>query len=266
MANWKNLSNLGNVVDRRGIGGGVGIIGILLAVGLTYLTGGDVLSTLFQLGINEVQHGQLTTEERAQFEGFDEYEEFSALVLGSVDQYWSDQNVTYSPPTLVLFRGQTTSACGGASSYSGPHYCPIDQTIYLDETFFDQLTSRYGARGGDVAEAYVIAHEVGHHVQNLNNQLGNRQTNEQSVNVELTADCYAGLWAGSIADQNIFEPNEIIEAIDAAGAVGDDNIQQRSSGTIMPESWTHGSSEQRKTAFLTGYENPNNANVCETIN
>lgn len=170
---------------------------------MTYLSGGDVLSTLFQVGSSELQNS-ISQSDQSLYEGFDEYEEFSALVLGSLDDYWQNQNFTYTPPTLILFRGHTTSACGGASSLSGPHYCPIDQSIYLDETFFDKLTTQYGARGGDVAEAYVIAHEVGHHVKNLNNQLESRSTNSESIAVELTADCYAGAWAGSIANQDVW--------------------------------------------------------------
>jgi predicted metalloprotease len=264
MANWNKLSGLGKVVDRRGTsGGGLGIIGIILVLGLTYLTGGDVITTALNLGTQELSQNNLTEQQRAQFEGFDEYEEFSSLVLGSLDQYWEKQLPSeYIPPTLVLFRNQTQSSCGGASSVTGPHYCPLDETIYLDETFFMQLTDRYGARGGDVAEAYVIAHEVGHHVQNLQGLLNGRRDNDASIAVELNADCYAGAWAGSIADDNVFGPGEIIEALDAAAAIGDDNIQQRTTGIIQPESWTHGSSDQRRSAFTLGYQNPENPGVC----
>jgi uncharacterized protein len=167
----------------------------------------------------------------------------------------------------------TTSACGNASSAVGPHYCPLDRTIYLDETFFDELTRRFGAEGGDVAEAYVIAHEVAHHAQNelgIMDQVNKAaQSNEESANdlsvgIELQADCFAGLWANSIKDLGVFMPGEIKEALDAAAAVGDDRIQERVTGHINPESWTHGSSEQRVTWFNRGFETGNLAN-CNTL-
>jgi uncharacterized protein len=263
MANWQKITSRGKVDDRRGVsGGGIGIIGVIAVLGLTYLTGGDVLSTLLQLGTQELARPQLTDEQLAEFAGLDAYEEFSATVLGSIDDYWQTQLPAYVEPQLVLFRGRTSSACGGASSLSGPHYCPVDNTIYLDETFFEELTNRFGARGGDVAQAYVIAHEVGHHVQNISGGLSANRSNTESIETELTADCYAGAWAGSIADDGVFAEGEIIEALDAASAVGDDNIQSRTSGTVRPESWTHGSSEQRKTAFTLGYQNPDNPNIC----
>ena len=171
MAKWNKLPNRGNVQDRRGIsGGGLGIVGVIAILGLTYLTGGDVLNTALQLGTQELSQNNLTEEQLAEFEGVDEYEEFASIVLGSLDEYWQSQYGNYSPATLVLFRNQTNSACGGAQSVIGPHYCPLDETIYLDETFFEQLKSRFGARGGDVAEAYVIAHEVGHVLANHSNE------------------------------------------------------------------------------------------------
>jgi len=135
----------------------------------------------------------------------------------------------------------------------GPHYCPLDSVIYLDETFFGELQSRLGAAGGDVAEAYVIAHEVGHHVQNELNLLDASRSNAASVEVELQADCFAGLWLGSLKSEGVLEEGETREALDAASTVGDDNIQKRTEGEIQPESWTHGSSEQRKNAFTAGY-------------
>jgi len=266
MANWNKFNRRGNVSDRRGISGGsIGIVGAILVLGLTYLTGGDVLNTAINLGADQLQQPNITEDERLAFEGLDEYEEFTGLVLGSIDNYWQLQLPNYAPPTLVLFRNSTQSSCGGASSLSGPHYCPIDNTIYLDETFFNDLEAKFGARGGDVAEAYVIAHEVGHHVQNIQNNLGTSRSNSESIEVELTADCYAGLWAGSIADLGVFEDGEITEAVDAAAAVGDDNIQKRTQGTVHPESWTHGSSEQRKRAFTLGYQNSNNPNICQQM-
>ena len=153
--------------------------------------------------------------------------------------------------------------CGTATSQVGPHYCPVDQTIYLDETFFEELTNRFGAKGGDVAEAYVIAHEVGHHAQNelqimadiqAKQQSDPEAANDLSVKLELQADCFAGLWANSIKDADVFSQGEIIEAIDAAAAVGDDRIQEKVTGYVNPESWTHGSSEQRMNWFNKGFD------------
>jgi predicted metalloprotease len=145
----------------------------------------------------------------------------------------------------------------------GPHYCPLDKTIYLDETFFEELKNRFGAEGGDVAEAYVIAHEVGHHAQNelgimsqvqKAQQSSGNDANALSIKLELQADCFAGLWANSIKDQGVFEKGEIHEAMDAAAAVGDDRIQEKVIGYQNPESWTHGSSKERVEAFNKGYE------------
>ena len=267
MANWNKLGTRGRVRDMRGISGGTaaggGIVGLILLVGVTYFSGGDPLAAVLenpevaQSALQQVTGSQssgLTDAEAQQFAGEDSYEVFVSTVLGSTNEYWRTQLGNYREPTLVLFRGSTRSGCGGAVSYTGPHYCPADNTIYLDETFFEELETKLGARGGDVAEAYVIAHEVGHHVQNITGQLGGRRTNEASVAVELTADCYAGLWANSIRDQGVFEPGEIAEAQNAAEAVGDDSIQKRTSGVVQPESWTHGSSEQRLAAFNLGYE------------
>ncbi len=260
MANWGNLNNRGNVEDRRGfgpgaIGGGLGAVGLIVGIIFTVLNGGDVTDVLTQIDPSQLQTQQYNAQD---FEGADSYEVFASTVLGSNNEMWTKvfaaNNQTYQEPTLVLFRQATQSGCGTATSRVGPHYCPRDQTIYLDETFFNELTTRFGAQGGDVAEAYVIAHEVGHHVQRQLNLLDSIDTNEKSVAAELQADCFAGLWAHSIKDLNVFEPGEIVEAIDAAAAVGDDRIQEKVTGSVNPESWTHGSSEQRKNAFNRGYE------------
>lgn len=259
MADWKKITQRGNVSDRRGsplaIGGGIGVAGVGLMLLFTYLSGGDVLGTF----LNIASQDALTPNQQdvAQFEGQDPYEEFITTVLGSADQYWtnelSTQGITYTPPELVLFRDSTQSACGGASAMVGPHYCPLDSVIYLDERFFTELQSRLGAEGGDVAEAYVIAHEVGHHVQNKLKLLNASDSNATSVALELQADCFAGLWLGSLKDEDVLEEGEVREALDAASTVGDDNIQKRTGGEVQPESWTHGSSEQRVAAFNSGY-------------
>lgn len=265
MAYWDKLTSRGNVEDRRGqaaaIGGGLGVVGIVASLLYSFISGTpiDVGQILTQLQGAQSSQQSLTPSD---FEGADNYEVFASTVLGSTTDVWTavfkQDNKTYVEPRLVLFRSATTSACGVATSDVGPHYCPADQTIYIDETFFVELQQRFKAQGGDVAEAYVIAHEVGHHVQNqlsIMNQVQQQgNTNESSVKLELQADCFAGVWAYSVADQGVFQPGEINEAIDAAAAVGDDRIQQSVQGQISPETWTHGSSEQRVQWFNTGFE------------
>lgn len=269
MALWQKIGSRGNVVDRRGagpmIGGGLGIGGVVLLLLLNVLGGGDVTDVLPDLA-NSIVATQKNYD-AADFAGEDSYEVFASTVLGSNNDIWeayfAQNNLNYEEPSLVLFRGSTNSACGSAVSQIGPHYCPNDSTIYLDETFFEEMKTRLGARGGDVAEAYVIAHEVGHHVQSelglLNS--GERRSNEESIQLELQADCFAGLWAYSIKNLGVFEPGEIEEAIDAARSVGDDRIQEASTGRVNPESWTHGSSAQRIAAFNKGYES-GDASLC----
>jgi uncharacterized protein len=285
MARWDRLRSRGNVEDRRGMGGpmvaagGVGGIGILVLLLMTFLGGGGV--DLDQV-LGQLQGGQAPPQggvQAEEFQGEDDYEVFAATVLGSADDTWrsifSANGLEYAEPRLVLFRGQTQSGCGGANSATGPHYCPLDRTIYLDETFFDELVRRFGAEGGDVAEAYVIAHEVGHHVQNelgileqvqqLQRSAGSQaEANELSVRLELQADCFAGIWAHSIRDLGVFLPGEIQEAIDAAETVGDDRIQQTTQGRITPENWTHGSSEQRVEWFTIGFET-GDPSRCDTF-
>lgn len=269
MARWDRLSSRGNVEDRRGVSsgavlGGAGGLGIVGAILMMLLGGGDLGDVLNQLVVPQAP----AQVDASEFEGEDDYEVFASTVLGSTDELWgavfAASNRTYNEPRLVLYRGYTDSACGGANSATGPHYCPPDETIYLDETFFDELTSRLGARGGDVAEAYVIAHEVGHHVQNELGLLSEVQqtmqsssqdeANELSIKLELQADCFAGVWAYSVRDADVFLPGEINEAMDAAATVGDDRIQQTTTGRITPENWTHGSAEQRVSWFTKGFE------------
>ncbi|MGN9837385.1 KPN_02809 family neutral zinc metallopeptidase [Nonomuraea sp. H19] len=176
-------------------------------------------------------------------------------VVNSIQDYWKREISEYRPSKTVLYSGSLRTGCGAASSAVGPFYCPGDQRVYLDLSFFDQLHSEFGAKGGPFAQAYVIAHEYGHHVQDL---LGYLQSGS-SVPVELQADCYAGVWARNAVTTGFYERpftnEEISEALDAAAAVGDDRIQQRTGGRIDPESFTHGSSEQRVAAFQQGYKN-----------
>jgi predicted metalloprotease len=276
MANWGKILGRGKVDDRRSmapVAGGVGVTGLALYLLVTFLSGGevnvsDVLTQLESVPVPQQQNA--TTDE---FTGDDSYQVFASTVLGSNNEMWHalfrETQKTYVEPTLVLFRTATASACGSATSSIGPHYCPLDSTIYLDETFFDELTSRFGAKGGDVAEAYVIAHEVAHHAQNQLGIMDKMQQvghdNESSIRLELQADCFAGLWANSIKDLEVFLPGEIHEAMDAAAAVGDDRIQEKVSGQINSESWTHGSSTQRVAWFNKGYESGNLA-ACDAFN
>ena len=283
MARWDRIRHRGNVEDRRGLGGGtvavggLGAIGLLIYVVLSLLGGGGdgLEQVITQLQPPPSQPGVQPEE----FAGEDDYEVFAATVLGSNDAMWEAifiaNDLIYEPPRLVLFRDRTESACGGATSAIGPHYCPLDRTVYLDETFFDELTRRFGAEGGDVAEAYVIAHEVAHHVQNLLGIMeqvqaaqraasSQEEANGYSVALELQADCFAGVWANSIKDLGVFGPGEIREAIDAAAAVGDDRIQEAMQGSVNPESWTHGSAEQRVRWFTTGWET-GDPSGCDTF-
>jgi predicted metalloprotease len=258
--------------------GGLGGIGVIIVLLVTLLGGGSGLDQI--LGqLEDVQAPQQPGVQPQEFQGQDDYEVFASTVLGSTDETWGaifeSSGLTYALPTLVLFRDGTSSACGGASSAVGPHYCPLDETIYIDETFFDELVSRFGAEGGDVAEAYVIAHEVGHHVQNrlgvmeevrrAQQSVGSQtEANELSVRLELQADCFAGIWANSLRDAGIFLPGEMQEALDAAAAVGDDRIQQAVQGQVSPERWTHGSSAQRVEWFTIGFDS-GDPTACDTF-
>jgi predicted metalloprotease len=268
MADWSSITGRGDVEDRRGtmpalsFAGGGGLVVLLLTLGLNFLglnvsqsTVEDILST-----VQSLQAGQVAIQDQpVEYRGDDAYEVFASKVLASTNEVWSGvftrNQLAYNTPKLVLFRQATQSGCGIATSQVGPHYCPDDATIYLDETFFDELRTRYGADTGDVAQAYVIAHEVGHHVQR---QLGvfdsqTAQSKQDSIAVELQADCYAGVWAYSQTKAGVLSASDISQALSAAAAVGDDRIQKVETGFVNPETWTHGSSEQRVRAFTTGH-------------
>jgi len=270
MALWDKLGGGGNIEDRRGMGAsffglGGGIAATVIALVLGYFGISADPALVEQLLSVSGLATQSESSQSAEFKGVDSYETFASNVIGSTDRFWTaalNGQAAYTKPRLVLFRDATQSDCGAATSDVGPHYCPVDQTIYLDETFFDVLTERYGGSKGDVAQAYVMAHEVGHHVQKVTGTMEKVQSdpryqqtgsNSLSVRLELQADCYAGLWAHSIKGAGVFESDqEIKEAIDAASAVGDDRIQS-TTGSVNPETWTHGSSEQRVEAFNRGW-------------
>ena len=274
MALRDKINQRWRVDDRRGmpmIGwGGIGLVGIVVVLAIGYFWGPEQAIQVRQdLQQNSPMVQQQTTN-TWEYEGEDEYEVFASTVLGSLNGLWKwefqKSDTIYQEPTLVLFRWGTQSACGWAVSQVGPHYCPLDSTIYLDETFFKELTQRFGAEGWDLAQAYVIGHEVGHHVQKLlsiTNQT-RRWDNESSIKLELQADCLAGIWMGKINQEGILEQNDLYQALDAAQAVGDDNIQKKTSWTTQPESRTHGSSAQRKERLMKGY-NTQSFEACNTF-
>lgn len=203
--------------------------------------------------------------------------QFVAKVLGSTEDVWTEifaaGGKRYKPTPLVLFSGATGSACGTASSATGPFYCPVDGKVYIDLAFYRELRDRFGAPG-DFAQAYVIAHEVGHHIQDLvgvlpefnrqRQQMSKAEANEMSVRVELQADCYAGIWANRTDKQGMLDPGDIDEALNAATQIGDDAIQKRSQGYVVPDSFTHGTSAQRSAWFNRGYKT-GRMDQCDTF-
>jgi predicted metalloprotease len=248
------------------LGGGGGIIGIIVLVAFLLLGGGSGgLGDLGALEGQQVGPGQASQEiqnECRSGEDANTREDCRIVgVVNSVQTYWNKTLRNYESARTRFFDGTIQTGCGAASAAVGPFYCPRDRYVYIDLGFFDQLQSQLGARGGPLAEAYVLAHEYGHHVQNLTGVLDSagRDTGPQGgqVRVELQADCYAGLWVGNALDTGYIEDltrQEVADALDAAAAVGDDRIQERAQGRVTPESWTHGSSEQRRTWFIRGIE------------
>ncbi len=264
---WKGRRESSNVEDRRGmspggkgmVGGGIGTIAIVLVV---LLLGGDPTSIL-----QNVQLGDQTTNTNYTETAEDkELAQFVGVVLAETESVWhaifKEAGSTYREPKLVLFSGKVESACGVAGASTGPFYCPGDEKLYIDLSFFNELQKRFKAPG-DFAMAYVVAHEVGHHIQkltgvmdkmnDLRSRLSQEEYNEYSVRVELQADFYAGIWAHYTEQQNLLESGDLEEALTAASAVGDDNIQKQAQGYVVPESFTHGTSAQRKKWFYKGF-------------
>jgi predicted metalloprotease len=208
----------------------------------------------------------------------DEMTQFVATVLAETEDVWNgimkSQGFDYPEPTLVLFSGAVASACGNASSASGPFYCPGDQKVYIDLTFFDELAQRFKA-SGDFAQAYVLAHEVGHHVQNLigvlpefnrmRRSMSQSEQNQMSIRVELQADCFAGIWGHYTAQKGLLERGDLEEALNAAEQIGDDTLQRRTQGYVVPESFNHGTSAQRQKWFARGFET-GRLDACDTFN
>jgi predicted metalloprotease len=271
---WQGRRESSNMEDRRSISGGKiaiggGAIGIIILL-INMFMGGD--SSQLLNGIQEQLQQQATQNESAGKPLSAEDEamgKFVAVVQADTEEVWAkifqENGMTYKQPKLVLFRNAVETACGGASSASGPFYCPEDQKVYMDLVFFEELKNRFGAEGGDFAIAYVIAHEIGHHVQTLlgtsskvrelQQGMSKKEANKLSVALELQADFYAGLWTHYSEKQNaMLEEGDIEEALSAANAVGDDAIQSKTQGQIVPDSFTHGTSEQRKYWFNLGFK------------
>ncbi len=268
---WQGRKGSSNIEDRRGSGGGgrrVGTrfgLGTLVIIILAVLFGQNPLQVLQQVQ----QPGVSESVPAGQVQGNDELGQFVSVVLQDTEDCWNDIfrqefNADYREPTLVLFNGQTRSGCGYASSATGPFYCPADEKIYIDLSFYNDLKNRFGAPG-DFAMAYVVAHEVAHHVQNLlditdkvdamRGRVSKTQYNDLSVRLELQADFFAGVWAHhGQKTKRFLEEGDLEEALRAANAIGDDRLQMQSQGYVVPESFTHGTSAQRMRWFKKGFD------------
>jgi predicted metalloprotease len=275
---WRTGRQSTNVEDRRGMGmggmGGMGLGGLVLVVIVSLLFGKNPLELLSQMpeATTSTQSGTPPPPTEAT--------QLASVVLGSTEDVWGtvfqQAGAQYRAPHLVLFSQAVASACGRASAAVGPFYCPNDEKVYLDTSFFDEMQARLGG-GGDFAQAYVIAHEVGHHVQTLTGvteqvdamrQRGASMEGDNglSVRMELQADCYAGVWA-NLAQQQYqwLESGDVEEALNTASAIGDDRLQQQTQGMVVPDSFTHGTSAQRVRWFRAGFESGNTDN-CDTFN
>jgi uncharacterized protein len=257
------------------LGGGGGLIAIVVLLAFLFLGGGGGLGDLGSLAGQTVGPGtspnDLSDECQTGADANAREDCRIVAVINSVQTYWNGALRGYEPTKTRFFEGGIQTGCGPASSATGPFYCPNDRYVYIDLGFFDQLQSQLGARGGPLADAYILAHEYGHHVQNLTGVLSSadRDTGPQGgqVRVELQADCFAGLWVGHALDTGFVEDltrQDVADALDAAAAVGDDRIQERTQGRVVPESWTHGSAEQRQSWFVRGIEG-SGPQSCDTF-
>lgn len=299
---WRGRRQSSNVQDRRGqggirpggfgrgglggspiripVGGGGrgGFSGILIIIVVFVVLSFLGINPLSMLGGGDPSQPGFTTSEGQTPPADDEHAAFISVVLAETEDVWNGifqaEGADYQEPTLVLFERGVQSACGFASSASGPFYCPGDRQVYIDLNFFDELADRFGA-SGDFAQAYVVAHEVGHHVQNLigvlprfnaaRQSMSQEEQNAMSVRVELQADCFAGIWAHFTDQRGLIEQGDIEEALNAANQIGDDTIQQRTQGYVVPESFSHGTSEQRMTWFSRGFDS-GRLDQCDTFN
>jgi uncharacterized protein len=279
---WEDQRRSDNVEDRRGMrvpggmGGGMGIGTVVIVLLISWVTGTNPL-TLLQLagglggGEAPVQEGQRGAPQN------DPQAEFVSVVLGSTEDTWArlfqQAGERYTPPTLVLFNDAVQSACGTNSAAVGPFYCPADQKVYIDLGFFRELDQKFGAPG-DFAQAYVVAHEVGHHLQTLlgvservmaaRQRASEVEGNQLSVMQELQADCFAGVWGHHVNQKQLLQAGDVEEGLRAAAAIGDDMMQRRAQGRVSPESWTHGSSEQRVTWLRRGLTE-GTIDACDTF-
>jgi predicted metalloprotease len=280
---WEGRAESGNVEDRRGmgrggmrmglpVGGGIGGLVVLLLV--SALTGTNPLDLI---GGSAVDEGGYSEPGPSAPPATDPQTRFMRVVLKDTEDTWvsifRNNGQRYEEPTLVLFSGATNTACGLGESAMGPFYCPGDRQVYLDTSFFDELDQRFGAPG-DFAQAYVIAHEIGHHVQNLlglservqsaRQRVSRAEGNALSVRLELQADCYAGVWGHYAAQHDLLQPGDAEEGLRAAAAIGDDRLQRQGQGRVVPESFTHGSSEQRVSWLKRGLES-GQIDSCDTF-
>jgi len=278
---WEGREGSSNVEDRRGMGvgrgAGLGCGGLLVVAVIALLTGADPQQLLQLLSGAAEAPTEQAPAGPAQSQPQDQLGKFASVVLRDTEVTWEEvfrqRNAGYQPPQLVLFEQAVRSACGLNSSAVGPFYCPLDSKVYLDLGFFNELGRRFGAPG-DFAAAYVIAHEVGHHVQHvlgvgdevqrLRQRASEAQANQLSVLMELQADCLAGVWGHYANQRQIIEPGDFEEGLRAAAAIGDDRLQRMGQGYVQPESWTHGSSEQRVTWLRQGFSSGRIEN-CDTF-
>lgn len=273
---WQGRRESSNVEDRRSSGGGfgrgrpTGILGlIIILVGAYY--GVDLSGLVGEVDVGTTQSSPLQSQQE------DQLFKLSKVVLGDTEEVWtayfSKNNRQYVEPRMVIYNGATPTACGTGQSAMGPFYCPNDQRVYLDLSFYNDMKNKLGA-AGESAFAYVIAHEVGHHVQNLlgtltqvhrlQSRASRAEANQLSVKLELQADCYAGVWASQAVKSGLFESGDIEKAFNAAESVGDDRLQKRSQGYVVPDSFTHGTSAQRLQWFKVGLTSGNPAK-CNTF-
>jgi hypothetical protein len=279
---WRTGRQSVNVEDRRGMGmrrgvaiGGGGGCGLLVLLLLAMLLGVDPRQLLENVPSGSVEPPPIGAQAP---QPDDELAQFVSVVLADTEDVWNDlftdMGGAYREPTLVLFSDYVESSCGLGQAAMGPFYCPADERLYIDLSFYDELHNRFGAPG-DFAQAYVIAHEVGHHVQNLlgvtrqvdslRGRLSREDANALSVSVELQADCYAGVWAYHAQRvRNVLEPGDLDEALGAAAAIGDDRIQRQTQGRVVPDSFTHGTSAQRASWFRRGFSS-GDVDACDTF-
>jgi predicted metalloprotease len=273
---WTPGGDRSNLEDRRssgGLGKGLGLGGTVVVLALSLIFGRNLFS---DLGVEPGVGTSAATLSPADSAAEERLLDRNVFVLNDVQKTWAEilprYGTTFHPAKLAVFRNSTDSGCGPAQSAMGPFYCPIDEHVYLDLGFFQELQQRFGA-AGDFAQAYVLAHELGHHVQHLMGtdarvrqaqERNASDANELSVRLELQADCYAGVWAHSTAQRQLLEQGDVDEALGAASAVGDDRIQQRTTGRVNVDSFTHGSAAQRSQSFKRGFESGDPRN-CNTL-